>query len=230
MPTTINTFSPITLPEYHEQANENIELYEGRAFNVFEVNKLASRSVERQNATYLQKNVFKVITDTFVNLSVFEPVEVSLDKTQEWWDEYAEDCEFQEFIKKAFKRGSICGDALAVIYQESEGYYKVKLIDNNIWEPVFDSNNIEEEATTNILNYEYEIDKKKYIVQRIYNYDKQNNKTTVELKVEYNNGEVDFESIPDKIKQDFSLTKDVSSNEVDGKLFFRFKNEESLRN
>jgi hypothetical protein len=230
MPTTINTFSPITLPEYHEQANENIELYEGRAFNVFEVNKLASRSVERQNATYLQKNVFKVITDTFVNLSVFEPVEVSLDKTQGWWDEYAEDCEFQEFIKKAFKRGSICGDALAVIYQESEGYYKVKLIDNNIWEPVFDSNNIEEEATTNILNYEYEIDKKKYIVQTMYNYDKQNNKTTVELKVEHNNSEVDFESIPDKIKQDFSLTKDVSSNEVDGKLFFRFKNEESLRN
>jgi len=225
---TINTFPPITLPEYHEQANENIELYEGRAYNVFEVNKLASRSTKRQNETYLQKNIFRVITDTFVNLSVFEPVEISLDKTQEWWDEYAEDCEFQEFIKKAFKRGSICGDALAVIYEESTNYYKVKLIDNSIWEPIFDSNNIEKEADVNILNYEYEIDKKEYKVQRVYSYDKETDKTTVELKV--NNSEIDFESIPDKIKQDFGLTEDMSSNEIDGKLFFRFKNEESLRN
>ena len=221
-------YSSLTVEEYAQRSLRNIELYEGRAYNVLPTNQL-DLDVFGNNDPYApQKNFYKLITDTFVNLSCFEPPSISLDINQEWFDEYSENNDFNDFIKDSFKVASIAGDTVAVIYQEND-YFKIQIIDNSIWEPVFEGRS-NAEATLNILNYSYNIDKKRYIVQKRFNYNPNTNETQTEIVVKQGDDFLSFDFIPQEIKESFGITDESSLyGLVEAKVFFRFQNEKSLR-
>ena len=231
--------------EYDRQTiiQEHIYLYEGLASEVFGINRMGFRkNDEEAKRLYVQRNVFKLITDTFVNLSLYEfPTFVfDEDANQEFFDEWVKDNLFEDKLQDMMKTASILGDCVCILYQDDFEKWGVKTIQNEIWEPEYDQYDLSEEATINHLNYEYEIDKKTYNIRKTYDYDKINNETTISYKAFENGQEVEM---PDKIKEKLGLkvsildriksviTQDqtIISQTLPGKLFFRLKNENSLR-
>lgn len=229
--------TPITKEEYHIRVAANIELYEGRAYNVFETDKQNIREPSRKHELYLQKNIFRMITDTFVHLSVFEPVKITTKpEQQEVLDDWIRDNDFQEFIKEAFKTASIAGDCICILYKDVDGWHP-QIINNQIWEPHFDEYNINAEADVNDLVYEFTIkenDKDRvYKVKKRFEYNKQANQTTISFicTCDKSDEPLEFSQIPKFILDKFGIISESGalSKPEEGKLFFRFENEKSMR-
>lgn len=231
------TTAPITTSEYQVRCSQNIELYEGRAYNVFESNTQDIREPKLQEALYLQKNLFRMITDTFTLLSVFENPEISSETNQEPLDEWVLENDFYDFIQEAFKRASICGDAIAILYQDEAGEWKPQLINNQIWEPHFKTYDTGKEALVNDLCYKFKLagnEEKEYTVKKRFAYNPADNTTVVSFIVNQAGSDeaLSFGQIPDEIREAFGMQNEADNSTeqtVDRKLFFRFKNEKSMR-
>lgn len=225
----------MNLPEYQKNYEDNLNLYQGKAYNVFPPNQFGIRSQKIAKEVYLQKNYFKIITDTFTNLSVYEHPIITLSKNQTTFDDWRKDNNFDFFIKRVFQKGSIAGDCIAVIdfsiITEDQNVtfdnYKIKIIPNDIWTPYFDEYNPDEEAKLNCLEYKYTIktndQKDVYTVKKFFEYNGE--QTRIYFEVYKENEKV--ESIPKEIKDKFYIEQ-LEARDYPFKVFHRFVNEKPL--
>lgn len=221
---------------YRQNYLANIYLYEGMANEVFTVNNmghLLSSNTSKNGfgknddkRLYPQKNIFKVITDTFVNLSLFEFPDFNFEEeaNQDFFSDWAKSNKFEEKLERMLKKASITGDCLAILYEKNDSW-KVKTINNDNWTPEYDDYDIQEEALINHLDYEYVIEKTTYKVRKTYNYNDVENKTTISYTVKDQQG---GSEMPEELKEKLGIEGDTLEDTVDGKIFFRLKNDDSL--
>ena len=225
------------IEKYHKTYEDNKNLYLGKAYKVFESDPFKVKDPNKKDETYLQKNYFKIITDTFTNLSIYEPPIITLKKEQIKFDEFRKNRNLDFLIKRAFQLGSMVGDCIMVLdfdfiespsgVIENESNFKLKIIPNDLWTPVIDQYS-REEATVNYLSYAYDIknenDKsEKYTVEKYFDYNEEENSTTIYFKVKKDGEEVEA---PQEIIEKFKIEE--LSRTFNLKLFYRFINEESF--
>jgi hypothetical protein len=152
---------------YQDMYTQHNALYYGDAHEVFQTNRVRAKLDDSQE--YLSYNIFSQITDTYVNLMLYEKPRITFknSQTQSYFDDFINESFFEK-IKQLLVNAGVSGDAVAhlnIWKNEPE----IVVLPNTRWIPLYNPDRPDLEADSHAVEYKIEIkDQKPIFVYQIF--------------------------------------------------------------